>query len=213
MVRWEGMEILETLEELVEPKHTALLMWDFAKHITPNSFSYESLITNTARLVAAGRKHGIPILYSRQNNMRWEDLGPPMLRMRMKQLQVTDPAIFKQQMAKHPAQWDFVDQVKPQAEDIIFEKFVPNAFLGTCFEWWLRKHSIKTILLTGVALETGIDGTARDAVNLGYYTVIIRDCVGSRSEQNYNAAMASMNRIFDVLDSSEIIATWSQMST
>ena len=35
-----------------------------------------------------------------------------------------------------------VAEVRPQDGDIIFEKFTPNAFLGTSFEWWLKKYGI-----------------------------------------------------------------------
>lgn len=74
---------------------------------------------------------------------------------------------------------ELVADVKPQEGDITFDKFVPNAFLGPCFEWWLRNYGIKTIILTGVNnVATGISGTAREAYNLGYYASVARDCLG-----------------------------------
>ncbi len=103
---------------------------------------------------------------------------------------------------------ELVAEVDPQEGDIIFEKFTPNAFLGTCFEWWLRKYAIKTIILTGVNVATGINGTAREALNLGYYAVVARDCVGTRSQEDYKVALASMERLFDVVNSTEIIKSW-----
>ena len=102
----------------------------------------------------------------------------------------------------------FAEELEPAKDDIVFEKFVPNAFLGTSFEWLLRKHALKTIILAGASLETGIDGTARDALNLGYYTVIVRDCVDSQFKDTYEAALLSLERIFDVVDSSEITREW-----
>jgi hypothetical protein len=51
MWNWAGVEIFETLEELVHPRHTALLMWDFADGVIGNSFNAESLTRNTARLL------------------------------------------------------------------------------------------------------------------------------------------------------------------
>ena len=63
MIRWGGMEILDTLDELVDPKHTALLMWDFAKNIVGGAFNYSSLIANSQKLVAEARRHNVPIIY------------------------------------------------------------------------------------------------------------------------------------------------------
>ena len=96
----------------------------------------------------------------------------------------------------------------PQDDDIIFEKFSPNAFLGTGFEWWLKKFGIKTIVLTGVNIATGISGTAREAINLGYYAVAAKDCCGTATEKDWDIAVASMERLFDVLTADEIIEIW-----
>ena len=131
-----------------------------------------------------------------------------MLRMRMKQLRIanadTADWLPKDTVDSNP----FIEELKPAKDDIVFEKFAPNAFLGTGFQWWLRNYHLKTLLLAGAALETGIDGTARDALNLGYYTVIVRDCVGSPYQDTYDAALASLQRIFDVVNSSDIIREW-----
>jgi nicotinamidase-related amidase len=206
MIRWGGMEILETLDELIDPGHTALLLWDFDKSVVSNSFNYDAMIKNTATVLRAARERDVPVLYAQQNNMRIVgDTGAPTIRMRMKR---QGGGMNRPEPKGTPPRPELVEQVKPRKGDIIFEKFLPNAFLGTCFEWWLKKYQIKTILLTGVNVATGINGTAREAINLGYYAVVVRDCVGTRSEEDYRIALAAMERVLDVYDSSEIVARW-----
>jgi ureidoacrylate peracid hydrolase len=107
-----------------------------------------------------------------------------------------------------PAKPQLVEAMRPTENEIVFEKFTPNAFLGTSFEWWLRKYSIKTIVLTGVNVATGINNTAREAICRGFYAVIARDCVGTNSPQDYAAAVDYLEKIFDVFDSSAIIESW-----
>jgi nicotinamidase-related amidase len=135
----------------------------------------------------------------------WQSVGAPMIRMRMKQMRLGDPNTLKIPSA---AEASFAQGLEPASDDIVFEEFLPNAFLGTSFEWWLRKYQLKTLIIAGASLETGIDGTARDALNLGYYTVIVRDCVGSQFKDTYDAALNSLERIFDIVDSSEIMRQW-----
>ncbi len=210
MIRWAGMEILETLDELVDPKHTALIMWDFAKRVISNSFNSKSLVQNSVKLLQAARDHNVLTIYSRQNNMHLVgDTGAPAVRMRMKRQNksLADLVNIPPPVGPFPTP-ELVAEVDPQEGDIIFEKFTPNAFLGTCFEWWLRKYAIKTIILTGVNVATGINGTAREALNLGYYAVVARDCVGTRSQEDYKVSLASMERMFDVVNSTEIIKSW-----
>lgn len=204
MISWAGMEIFETLDEVVDPRHTALLLWDLTDGIVGKAFNSKSLAINTQKLLAAARKHHVLTLHARQDTTRWEDAGPAMVRMRMKQFRTKNLSAYRRAIAG--GRW--LKGLKPQEGEIVFEKSLPNAFLGTKFEWWLWKHSIKTIVLAGVSLETGIDGTARTALDRGFYAVIAQDCVGSRFEDIYNAAFGSLNRIFDVYSSADIIAAW-----
>jgi nicotinamidase-related amidase len=208
MIRWAGMEILEQFTEVVEPKHTGLLLWNFSPAAITRCFNSDTVLANTRTLVAKAREHGVRLLYSKPGPLDWQSVGAPMLRMRLKQLRIANPNSSDWRVQNSAEKNAFVDGLEPAKDDIVFEKFAPNAFLGTGFEWWLRKYRLKTLLLAGAALETGIDGTARDALNLGYYTVIIRDCVGSPFQDTYDAALQSLERIFDIVDSSEIIREW-----
>jgi nicotinamidase-related amidase len=212
MIRWNGMEILETLEELVDPKHTLLLMWDFAENVAGNAFNANSMTQQAAKLLEAARERQARILYSYQNNMHLVgDTGAPTVRMRMKRQNKPVADILKAPLpvGRSPTP-RIMEALKPRDDEIIFEKFAPNAFLGTCFEWWLKKFGIKTIILAGVNVATGISGTAREAINLGYYAVVVRDCVGTGSREDYDIALASMERLFDVVTAEDIIDVWKQ---
>src|SRR5579885_2039977 len=210
MIRWNGMAVLETIDELVAPAHTMLVMWDFAENVIRNAFNATSLVANSARLLEAARQHGVAVAYSRQNNMHLVgDTGAPTVRMRMHRQGRPVAEILKVKEPQGPSPVPrLVPDVAPREGEIVFEKFCPNAFLGTCFEWWLKKRGIKTIILTGVNVATGISGTAREAINLGYYAVVARDCVGTGSKEDYDIAIASMERLFDVVDADAIIAAW-----
>jgi len=208
MIHWAGMDILDQFSELVDPKHTVLLLWNFSPEAIGRCFNGTSVLANTRLLVTAARRRGVRLMYSKPGPLDSQTVGAPMIRMWMKQLRIASPSAAASQSTQTAGEHPFAEGLEPGKEDIIIEKFLPNAFLGTSFEWWLRKHRVKTILLTGAALETGIDGTARDALNLGYYTVIVRDCVGSPFQDTYEAALLSLKRIFDIATSSDIIVEW-----
>jgi nicotinamidase-related amidase len=210
MIRWAGMKVIDTLDELVDPKHSALLLWDFAKNVVLNRYSTDELVRNSSRLLAAAREHHVLTLFSHQNNMRIVgDTGAPTVRMRMTRARKPVADIAREPEPKgFPAKPELVEEMRPRESEIVFEKFIPNAFLGTSFEWWLRKYEIKTIILTGVNVATGINGTAREAISRGFYAVIARDCCGTNSPEDYDAAIQYMEKIFDVFDSTEIINSW-----
>ena len=212
MIRWNGMDVLETLDELVDPRHTMLVMWDFADSIVGNCFNAKSLVQNAARLLDAARKHNVAIAFSRQNNMHLVgDTGAPTVRMRMHRQGRPVAEIMKVKEPVGPSPVPrLMPEVTPRDGEIMFEKFCPNAFLGTCFEWWLKQRKIKTIILTGVNIATGISGTAREATNLGYYAVVAKDCCGTGSKEDYDIAVASIERLFDVVTADDIIAVWNK---
>lgn len=212
MISCAGIEIFDTLDELVDPNHTALLLWDFAENVVLNRYSTEDLTRNASRLLAAAREHHVLTMFSHQNNMRIVgDTGAPNVRMRLTRAgkPVSDIATHAEPKG-FPAKPQLVKPMRPNENEIVFEKFTPNAFLGTSFDWWLRKYAIKTIILAGVNAATGINGTAREAICRGYYAVIARDCVGTNSPQDYTAAVNYLERIFDVFDSSAIIESWNK---
>jgi nicotinamidase-related amidase len=205
MIRWAGMEILEQFAEVIEPKHTGLLLWNVSAAAIGRCYNGAAMLTNTKALLAKARESGVRVMYSKPGPVDWKSLGAPMIRMRMKQMRLSDPNALTIPTGGAAT---FAQGLEPQSDDIVFEEFLPNAFLGTSFEWWLRKYRLKTLILAGASIETGIDGTARDALNLGYYTVIVRDCVGSPFKDTYDAALKSLERIFDIVDSAEITREW-----
>jgi nicotinamidase-related amidase len=213
MIRWNGMDILETLEEIVDPKHTLLLMWDFAERIIGNAFNHDTLVGSAGRLLQGARDNNVLTMFSHQNNMHLiGDTGAPTVRLRMRMLQKPLSAVTElpEPVGPYPKP-KLVEELQPREGDIMLEKFTPNAFLGTCFEWWLKKHGIKTIVLAGFSAATGISGTAREATNLGYYAVVARDCIGTRRQEEYDIAVAAMEQLFDVVDADDIVETWNRM--
>lgn len=56
-----------------------------------------------------------------------------------------------------------------------------NSFQGTNLKDFLEEKNIKTLVVAGVVTSLCIDSTARAAADLGYETVILSDCTGSRT--------------------------------
>src|SRR4030095_13109307 len=104
--------------------------------------------------------------FSHQNNMRIVgDTGAPTVRMRLTRAGKPVSDIAREPEPKgFPAKPQLVEAMRPKENESVLEKFIPTASRGTSFEWWLRKYAIKTIILTGVNVATGINGTAREAI-------------------------------------------------
>lgn len=89
----------------------------------------------------------------------------------------------------------FVDLAPGLAEpgDLRITKATWGAFSVPELDRELRKRGVRTIVLGGVATQFGVESTARQAWELGYELVIVRDATTSIAIEAHNN---SMRRIF-----------------
>jgi nicotinamidase-related amidase len=157
------------------------------------------------------RRVGVPVFYSVQTafDVAKEEAGV-WVRIRMKRAKASDPNQLLQ-AKEDPHDREIIAELKPQAQDVVFQKRRPDGFVGTDFDLVLRSKSVKTILIGGVATEGGVEGTARSARNLGYDVVILKDCVGSRNRELHDMALKLMEQtFFDLATAGDIAEIWSK---
>jgi nicotinamidase-related amidase len=74
----------------------------------------------------------------------------------------------------------------------------------------LRARGIETVLFAGVATNASVEGTARQASDLGYRTVIISDACSAADQSAHDASLNSMGLLAEVATSAEVIAAISE---
>lgn len=102
------------------------------------------------------------------------------------------------------ALWGDLD-VRP--EDLHTEKTRYSAFIrgASDIEAQLRDRGIDTVIVTGVATNVCCESTARDAMMLGFRTIMVADANAAPSDAEHNATLASFMLFFgDVQYSAEI---------
>ena len=97
----------------------------------------------------------------------------------MRRFNVTDINKLPSFMAVGSKEREVPEIIKPTNSDIILEKSTASIFIGTNFEYMMRNRGITTLIFTGIATEFGIESSARDASNKGFYPVVVSDCVSS----------------------------------
>ena len=68
-----------------------------------------------------------------------------------------------------------IDELKPQDGDILVEKPRYSAFFGTDLDIILRTYNLKYLIFTGVATNTCVEHSIRDAYNLEYLPILVSD--------------------------------------
>jgi nicotinamidase-related amidase len=94
---------------------------------------------------------------------------------------LTDVSFPRNTGAIPPGAGDIVPDSGIQPEDIVVVKRQWGAFYGTDLEQHLRRRNIKTIIMTGIATNFGVESTARAAQDSGYNLVFVEDAMSSLS--------------------------------
>ncbi len=100
--------------------------------------------------------------------------------------------------------YDALD-VKPH--DLKVEKNRFSAFIqgSSDLDKLLKERGIDTVLVTGTVTNTCCESTARDAMMLNYKTVMVSDANAAATDDEHNATLANILRIFgDVMSTDEV---------
>ena len=210
-----GKAIPDSLEEMVEPARTAVIAVDLQHdfcHKDGYSGSYSdvsfmaSILEPNRRLLAAAREAAMLVTYTKQNR-RFDGS--------------TDTAVF---LAKYmergieprwceEGSWgaEICEEVRPQKQDVVVIKHHNSGFDGTNLNMILRDKGIKNIVVSGLALSGCVEATVRDAITLGYFVVLTRDCVANGSAELTQQGLQTFERMLlkgNVTTSEALLQVW-----
>jgi nicotinamidase-related amidase len=199
-----------SLAEFVDPRSTALILWDFQKGLAGKASSVESVSRNARILIDAADKAGVLVVWSRHLLPPLDLTVGPFLLFLMRKQNVDHPSKLKPFMQQGSEDTEFLDGFKPAPHHIVLEKSMPSFFVDTPLDLRLKARNIRSVVLTGVATDIGIDFTARHAVAKGYYPVVAEDACGAYSQGNHDRSMAFLRTGATVATTAEIAAIWSR---
>lgn len=73
------------------------------------------------------------------------------------------------------------------------------------FEYMMRNRGITTLIFTRISTEFGIESSARDASNRGFYLVVVLDCVSSSDKEAHERSLRNLAKLIIVEKSRDIL--------
>ncbi len=203
-----GEKVFTRMKDIVDPVHTALLVWDVQNALFDRIFNKGDFLKNLKTMIEKVRSIQIPILYARIEPLPMEYESAFRKYMFMKRLGIEDPEKLPQFIVPGTPPAEIHDEISPQEGDIVLDKHTASIFIGTPFERMMRQRGVKTILFTGISTEMGIASSARDSANRGFYTVVVEDCVSSGDREMHELTLKVLERVCIVLKSEELMKEW-----
>jgi len=179
-------------------------VWDVQNGLVNRIFNQEEFLGNLKRLVEILRNK-MPVLYTLITPVPREFQSSWSIYNMMRRYNVKDFDKLPNFMPPGSREREISEAVKPAKGDTILDKSTASIFIGTNFEMMMWNRHITTLIFTGIATEFGIESSARDASNRGFYPVVVSDCVSSMDKDAHERSLLNLEKVVVVKNSDEIL--------
>jgi nicotinamidase-related amidase len=214
---YEGRVIPLTIEEILNPRHTAVIVQGIQKDfISPGGgcdvrgcrYDPKQVATMVPRIkevIAAARKKNIPVMFLRTTNLPGDLTSPDLVRRQRANAGGAHPALA---VEGTPGS-EFIEELKPAAGDIVLPVYRPDAFFGTPLDPLLKWNGIKTVVFLGIDADTVAVQTLTRAWYLGYFRVAVSDAILSGKPARVPFTTTYLNSALP-RTSRELVDIWSR---
>ncbi|HEY0285516.1 MAG TPA: N-carbamoylsarcosine amidohydrolase [Pseudomonas sp.] len=183
-------------------KKAALLMIDFMQGYTQQGSplyapGVVSAVAESVELLACARTHGVLVVHTniRYHAGHFVDGGMWVKKAPVMKLMVQDNPLAA-----------FCEEVMPTADEVVISKQYASSFFGTSLASLLHVQGIDTVVLAGCSTSGCIRATAVDAVQHGFRTIVVRECVGDRHPAPHQANLFDIDSKYgDVVPKQEAL--------
>ncbi len=217
MIEIDGRQILTTLSEKVDPQHCAIVVIDMQKDFTTagcfwdklgqlDVAALDDLATRLLSFLERARERDVPIIHV-MANYDGEYMNDPM-----------HERLHRHGIGRYCQSGtvgiEFHDGLEPRDGEPLVVKHRFDALYDTELDLLLKARGIRTVILTGVAVQGCVDSTARHAYFNGYYVVFGADLAGGASKTVHDVTLDSMQLMFGVnATADDIVSAWDSPSS
>jgi len=211
----QGVPVLDTLAELADPRHSAVVVVDMQNdfchpegHFPKNGKDVSAMTASVPPLVEfvrAAQARGVMVVFIRQLTLpHGMSDSPAWLR-------------FKCRDGKSPeytlkGSWgaELVDGLVPGPRDVVVEKFRPDAFVRTPLDGILRACGIQTLVVVGNSTEGCVESTIRGGSYHDYYIVAVMDLITSTNAELHAGSQRLVRARYPHANAAEVVAAWDE---
>jgi biuret amidohydrolase len=208
------LDIPTSLEELLEPRRVALLVYDMQVGIARQIEARDEIVGQVRRVLQSARAAKVRTFFTRHMSLPRELMGSMQYRTAMAWQHKQDPAEIQSPFLRDSPGFAIVPELQPTASEAVLDKITMSAFEGTPLAMALRDCGVRAVVLAGIALEVGIEPTARHAADLGIVPILVRDACGHGNAQAAERSLQALAFAGDTVttDVSEVCSIWAKKS-
>ena len=194
-----GLKIAQTLDDICDPRSMALIVYDMQIRIVKQVANGAEITARVLQVLEAARTAGVRVFFTRHLSLPKELMGAFQFRTAMAWQRVASPEQVHPWFLRDSPGFQIVPELAPLESEGIFDKITMSAFEGTPLDIALRDCNIRAFAIAGIAMEIGIEPTARHGADLGYIPVIVKDACGFGHHEAGERSIASLEFAGDSL--------------
>ena len=202
----------------LRPENTAILVIDMqADFLAPGGWAemagadlnvMRAPIPHHQKVLAAARKGGFPVIYTREGHRAdGSDLTEvKRFRSRLIGAGIGDNSRLGRNLVRGEPGWEIVPELAPSSGDPIIDKPGSGAFYSTELEHILIRRGIRNLVIMGVTTEVCVHTTLREASDRGFDNLLLEDCCAATVPELHRAAVEiirSPDSIFGTVSTSD----------
>lgn len=208
--------VLSTLEQKIDPRHTAVVVIDvqndfchdegYLHKLGLDISSTQAMLPALETFIAAARKTNVRVVFV-QGIYNNQYLSGPFIDKDRKGGLMVERCV--------EGSWgaDFC-KVTPLPFEPVVKKHRYSAFIRTNLDQLLKEANIKTLILAGVTTNVCVESTARDGFMHDYYIVFLSDCTATYNREVHESTLKNIDRHFGLItDSTAIVRCWESAGT
>jgi maleamate amidohydrolase len=182
-------------------RKAGIVVVDFQKGFTDGRFPLggrpmvDRAVNNTATLLAAARKAGLPIAscYTAYTSAR----DAPLWKI---------PAVVNEFHHGHPST-ELDERIYDKSYDMIVCKTAPSIFFNTPVASYFVKEGVDTVIVTGCNTSGCVRASINDAFSYGFRVIVPEPCCGDVEEGPHRDNLRDVGRRYaDVIGLDEVLA-------
>ena len=168
-----ALVVIDMQRDFVEPGGFGAALGNDVSLLTP-------IIPAVARLIGAFRRHGLPIIHTREGHSPdLSDCPPAKLRRGKASMRIGDPGPMGRILILGEPGNDIIPELAPAPGEVVLDKPGKGAFCATDLQEILRKRGVTHLAFAGVTTEVCVQTTMREANDRGYECLLVEDCTES----------------------------------
>ncbi|HMB76261.1 MAG TPA: isochorismatase family cysteine hydrolase [Kiloniellaceae bacterium] len=159
----------------------------------------ETVIPNTARLMAEARARGVEVIFARIACLKTDG--------RDRSLSQKKPGFNYLLLPKDREDSQIVPELAPEADEIVITKTTDSALTGSNLRIVLHNMGIENVLVAGIFTDQCISSSVRSLADESFNVVVVDDACAAATDELHRNELTAINMIYchvvqseDVLD-------------